>query len=200
MTQTISINLGGLLFHIDDEAYEVLKSYLQAIERQFVEEKDKKDIMLDIESRLSELFSERIDRQKDLIRVDDVNAVITIMGEPHDFVEDEEQSESSHNTSYQREKASKRMYRDTDNRILGGVCSGLGAYFNTDPWIFRVLFIVFAIFFLSGFIIYLILWIAIPEALTSAQKLEMRGEPITVENIKNTVKKEFENVKRKMNL
>lgn len=199
MTQTISINLGGLLFHIDDEAYEILKGYLQAIERQFRDEKDKKDIIQDIESRLSELFNERINRQKDLIRVSDVNAVIAIMGEPQDFVDDEEPQNADSSNS-KKAKASKRMYRDPDDRILGGVCSGLGAYFNTDPWIFRALFIVFSIFFLTGIIIYLILWIAIPEALTSAQKLEMRGEPITVENIKNTVKSEFENVKRKMNL
>ncbi|MDA3891606.1 MAG: PspC domain-containing protein [Salinivirgaceae bacterium] len=200
MTQTISINLGGLLFHIDDEAYEILKSYLQAIERQFNDEKEKKDIILDIEARLSELFAERINRQKDLIRVDDVNAVISIMGEPHDFIEDAEEGPKATGSNYRSSKTSKRMYRDPDNRMLGGVCSGLGAYFRTDPWIFRALFIVFAIFFLSGFIIYLILWVAIPEAITSAQKLEMRGEPITVENIKNTVKNEFENVKRKMNL
>jgi len=200
MTQTISINLGGLLFHIDDEAYEILKSYLQAIERQFNDEKEKKDIILDIESRLAELFAERIDRQKDLIRVADVNTVISIMGEPHDFVENEEEQTKEANPNFRTARPSKRMYRDPDDRILGGVCSGFGAYFHTDPWIFRALFIVFGVFFLMGFVIYLILWIAIPEATTSAQKLEMRGEPITVENIKNTVKKEFENVKQRMNL
>ena len=79
MTQTISINLGGLLFHIDDEAYEILKSYIKAIERQFNDEREKKDIIFDIEARLSELFTERINRQKDLIRVDDVNSVILII-------------------------------------------------------------------------------------------------------------------------
>ena len=200
MTQTISINLGGLLFHIDDEAYEILKSYIQAIERQFIDEKEKRDIIQDIEARLAELFSGKIDRQKDLIRVDDVNTVIKIMGEPHDFVDDDEESQKDSSNNYRKERASKRMYRNPDERILGGVCSGLGAYFNTDTWIFRAIFIVFSIFFFAGVIIYLILWIAIPDAKTSAQKLEMRGEPITVENIKNTVKSEFESVKKKMNL
>ncbi len=200
MTQTISINLGGLLFHIDDEAYKMLKTYLQAIEKQFYDEKEKKGIMQDIEARLSELFAERINRQKDLIRVDDVNAIISIMGEPHDFVDDDDNAQKKTDNDYNRGRASKRMYRDPDDRVLGGVCSGLGAYFNTDPWIFRVLFIVFGVLFFAGIIIYFILWIAIPEATTSAQKLEMRGEPINVENIKNTVKNEFENVKRKMNL
>ncbi len=200
MTQTISINLGGLLFHIDDEAYKILKSYLQAIERQFFDEKEKRSIMQDIESRLSELFAERINRQKDLIRVDDIKAIITVMGEPHDFVDDADDPQKNKGSNYYKERTSKRMYRNPDDRVLGGVCSGLGAYFGTDTWVFRVIFIVFGVFFFAGIIIYLILWIAIPEAITSAQKLEMRGKPITVENIKNTVKDEFENVKRKINL
>jgi phage shock protein C len=122
------------------------------------------------------------------------------MGEPHDFMEDEVEPSGGNKKTYHRATTNKRMYRNPDDRILGGVCSGLGAYFNTDPWIFRTLFIVFSIFFLSGIIIYLILWIAIPEAKTSAQKLEMRGEPITVDNIKNAVKNEFDRVKNRMNL
>lgn len=200
MTKTISINLGGLLFHIDDEAFEILKNYLQAIEKQFSDEREKKEIMQDIEARLAELFNERMDRQKDLIRMMDVNAIISIMGEPHDFIQDDEDQAKDQRQFNQRVKTSKRMYRNSDDRVLGGVCSGLGAYFNIDPWIFRVLFIVFSVFFFTGVVIYLILWIAIPEAITSAQKLEMRGEPITVENIKNTVKNEFDNLKERMNL
>jgi phage shock protein PspC (stress-responsive transcriptional regulator) len=200
MTKTISVNLGGLLFHIDDEAFEILKSYLQAIEKQFSDEREKKEIMQDIEARLAELFNERMDRQKDLIRMNDVNSVISIMGEPHDFIQDDEDQSHDQRQYNKRVKPSKRMYRNSESRVLGGVCSGLGAYFNIDPWIFRVLFIVFSVFFLSGIVIYIILWIAIPEAITSAQKLEMRGEPITIENIKNTVKSEFDNLKERMNL
>lgn len=197
MTRTISINLGGLLFHIDDQAYDTLQSYLSAIEKQFKDEREKKDIMTDIELRVSELFSERINRQKDLITGEDVSAVIQIMGEPHDFIEEDE---SAPQTKKERKKSrSKRMYRDPDNRMLGGVCSGLGSYFNLDPWFFRSLFILFTIFFLAGFIIYIILWVTIPEAVTTAQKLEMRGEAVTIESIKNTVKQEFDNVRKKMN-
>jgi phage shock protein PspC (stress-responsive transcriptional regulator) len=201
MTKTISINLGGLLFHIDDEAYRILQAYLEAVEKQFRHEPEKKDIMLDIESRIAELFAEQIDRKKDLISPDEVNAIISIMGQPHDFAEEDagdQQEPEAKSKSYRKNSHARRMYRDTDNRLLGGVCSGLGAYFDTDPWIFRILFIVFGFFFLAGIVIYLILWIAIPEAITSAQKLEMRGQPITIENIKNAVKMEFDNVKKKM--
>lgn len=200
MTQTISINLGGLLFHIDDDAYEILKSYLQAIEKQFSNESEKREIIQDIEARLAELLADRIDHRKDLISVADVKTVTAIMGEPHDFVNDETENTWHSGKQAKTKSANKRMYRNPDDRILGGVCGGLGAYFNTDPWIFRILFIVFSALFFVGFVLYVILWIAIPEAITSAQKLEMRGEPITVENIKNAVKKEYENVKKRMNL
>jgi len=94
----------------------------------------------------------------------------------------------------------KRMYRDQDNRILGGVCSGMGAYFRIDPIILRIIFVVAVLGFASGLIIYLILWVVIPEAKTTAQKLEMRGEPVNVSNIGKTVKEEFNRVKNNMNL
>ncbi|MGE0090848.1 MAG: PspC domain-containing protein, partial [Bacteroidales bacterium] len=195
---TVTINLGGFIFHIDDDAYQILHSYLIAIERQFANETDSKEIISDIESRLAELFTETLGNKKDVISKDDVAKVIAIMGEPHDFsVEDEQdnQSKRKNMTNYQ---TTKRLYRDLENRILGGVCGGLGAYFNADPLLFRILFIIIFFGLGSGLIIYIILWIAIPEARTTAQKLEMRGEPITIENIKKAVREEFENVKNNM--
>lgn len=200
MTQTISINLGGLLFHIDDEAFKLLDNYLKAIEKQFKGEAERSEIMTDIEARISELFCERIDRKKDLVTQNEVQAVMNIMGEPHNFKDEEEPEPKTRRERIKAKRTSKRMYRDIDDRVLGGVCSGLGAYFRIDPWIFRVLFIVFTFFFFSGFFIYLILWITIPEAITTAQKLEMHGKPIDIENIKNKVKEEFDNVKNRMNL
>lgn len=200
MTQTISINLGGLLFHIDDDAFKLLDNYMKAIERQFTGEAEQSEIMTDIETRIAELLSERIDRKKDLVSINEVQAIMTIMGEPHNFRDEEEPQPKSKKRKHRANRTTKRMYRDVDERILGGVCSGLGAYFRADPWVFRILFIVFTFFFLSGFIIYLILWVTIPEAITTAQKLEMNGKPIDIENIKNKVKEEFENVKNRMNL
>lgn len=198
MKTTVTINLGGFIFHIDDDAYQILHSYLLAIERQFANETDSKEIISDIESRLAELFTETLGNKKDVISKDDVAKVISIMGEPHDFsVEDEQENQTKRKnmTSYQ---TTKRLYRDPENRILGGVCGGLGAYFNSDPLLFRILFVIIFFGLGSGLIIYIILWIAIPEARTTAQKLEMRGEPITIENIKKAVREEFENVKNNM--
>ena len=159
--------------------------------------------MSDVEIRLSELFKETLANKRDVIMKEDVSKVIEIMGEPEDFVEETTQeSEGTTNREYKRKrreyKATRRLYRDPDNRVLGGVCGGLGAYFNTDPLLFRIIFILIFFGMGSGLIIYIILWIAIPEALTTAQKLEMRGEAITIENIKKAVREEFENVRKNM--
>ncbi|MBU8893004.1 MAG: PspC domain-containing protein [Bacteroidales bacterium] len=204
MKTTITINLGGIVFHIDDDAYEILNTYLIAIEKQFLSEDERTEVMSDIEARLSELFTETLGEKRDVIMKQDVSTVIEIMGEPEDFMDDEAAKESARSTDrgYKRKrmhyKTAKRLYRDPDNRVLGGVCGGLSAYFNTDPIVFRIIFILIALGMGSGLIIYIILWIAIPEANTTAQKLEMRGEPITIENIKKAVRDEFENVKRNM--
>jgi phage shock protein PspC (stress-responsive transcriptional regulator) len=197
MKTTITINLGGIVFHIDDDAYEMLHNYLIAIEKQFSGEEERREVMSDIESRLSELFTEILGQKRDVIMKDDVSKIFEIMGEPEDFCDEETQKEEP-KQKYRYHKTSKRLFRDPDNRILGGVCGGLGAYFNIDPIVFRILFIVLFFAGSVGFWIYIILWITIPEALTTAQKLEMRGEPITIENIKRAVRDEFENVKRNM--
>jgi phage shock protein PspC (stress-responsive transcriptional regulator) len=203
MKTTITINLGGIVFHIDDDAYEMLHTYLIAIEKQFTSDEERLEVMSDIEARLSELFTETLNEKRDVIMKDDVSKVIEIMGEPEEFSDEEAKSESSKSSKESKKRSmynrnSKKMYRDPDNRILGGVCSGLSAYFNVDPIVFRIIFILIALGMGSGLIIYIILWIVIPEASTTAQKLEMRGEPITIENIKKAVREEFENVKSKM--
>jgi len=205
MKTTITINLGGIVFNIDDDAYKILHNYLLAIEKQFIDEEERKEVMADIEYRLSELFTEILGQKRNVIMNEDVSKVIHIMGEPDDFVEEPVNNESANNQSrsYERKgtysKTTRRLYRDPDNRILGGVCSGIGAYLNIDSIIVRIIFILLAIPGMgSGIVIYLILWIVIPEALTATQKLEMRGEPITIENIKKAVRDEFESVRKNM--
>ena len=204
MKTTITINLGGLVFHIDDDAYEMLNTYLITVEKQFVSEDERNEIMSDIEARLSELFTGTLGQKRDVIMKDDVLKVIKVMGEPEDFIDEETKTEPVDSTSWKSKrkrmnyKTTKRLYRDPDNRIIGGVCGGLSAYFNTDPILFRILFILISLGMGSGLIIYIILWIAIPEAATTAQRLEMRGEAVTIENIKRAVREEFENIKKNM--
>jgi phage shock protein PspC (stress-responsive transcriptional regulator) len=162
--------------------------------------------MNDIESRIAELFQEKMTKEEEVISMKLVNEVIEIMGDPDEIIDTSEEktsgSKSSYSSSYHRGR-SKRLYRDTENSVIGGVSSGLGAYFNIDPLIVRILFVVFLFVGGSSLLIYLILWIVLPKAETSAQKLEMRGEPVNVSNIEKKVKAEFkaakENVKAAAN-
>ena len=155
--------------------------------------------MNDIEVRIAELFNEKLTDYKKVITSKDVNEIIGIMGSPEQFGEPENES-----TYKQRERFGpsgyRRMYRDPDNRILGGVCSGMSAYWQIDPLILRILFVIAFLGFGTGLIIYIILWIVLPEAKTKAQKLEMMGEKVNVSNIGKAFKEEFNNVKNNMNL
>ena len=195
MKRTLTINLAGMVYNIDDDAYARLKAYLDRIEGYFSNEDDGKDILHDIEARIAEILSEKITQSRQVVTIKDIDEVIAIMGEPNDFADDESQSQTdnTHKRTY------RRMYRDSDARIIGGVCSGLGAYWNIDPTLIRIVFIVLAIFGFAGVLIYLILWIVLPEATTVAQKLEMRGEPVNVSNISDFIRDEFEHVKKSMN-
>ena len=195
MKKTSTINLSGIVFHIDDEAFDRLRAYLDSIEKHFSNGEESREILSDIEARIAEIFRTRINNNKQVIILKDVEEMISIMGKPEDFGDPDTENEEKSGKQYNSGIKNKRMYRDTDNRILGGVCSGMGAYFQIDPNIIRGLFIVAFLIFLSGLFLYVILWIVIPEAKTTAQKLEMQGESVNISNIGKKVKDEFENVK-----
>jgi len=196
MKRTQTVNIGGRVFQIDEDAYERLNLYLSAVEMHFHSEQERKEIMGDIESRFSELFHEKITSYHQVITVQDVEAVIRVLGEPGVFVGEENDAGKQRFYS----EPYRRMYRDPDHRVLGGVCSGMGAYWHMDPVIIRILFLAAFFGFGAGLIIYLVLWIVIPPARTTAQKLEMRGEPVTFNNIGRFVKNEFHEVKKNIRL
>jgi phage shock protein PspC (stress-responsive transcriptional regulator) len=194
MKKTIKINLSGIIFHIDDDAYEKLKSYLDTISRHFSNKQESKEIVDDIEARIAELFQERISGETQVITLKIVNEVIDIMGNPEDIADSGEEAEQK-GTFHESYSKSRRLYRDPENSVIGGVCGGLSAYFNVDPVIFRLLFVIF--FFAGGasILVYVILWIVLPRAETAAQKLEMRGEKVNVSNIEKKIREEYDNVK-----
>ena len=196
MKITVSINIGGTAFHIDEDAYTELKFYLRSLERHFAREESSAEIMSDIESRISELLKARISDNKQVVTIQDVRELIAILGTPEDI------SEEQGTGSYEKMSSPgyHRMYRDPDKKIIAGVCSGMSTYWGIDPWIIRVIFIVLALPGGLGILIYVILWIVLPEARTTAQKIEMKGEPVNIHNIKDSVKDEFKNVKENMNL
>lgn len=196
MKITVSINIGGIAFHIDEDAYSDLKLYLRSLERSFAKEESAAEIMADIETRIGELLKARINDYKQVVTSNDVHEVMAILGTPEDIGGESAWSsqEKISSTKYHR------MYRDPDNRIIAGVCSGVAAYWHLDPWLARVIFIVLSLPGGLGIFIYVVLWIVLPEARTTAQKIEMRGDPVNIHNIKDSVKEEFENVKKNMNL
>ena len=181
MNQTLTVNISGIVFHIEVDAYDTLKNYLNKIKSYFNNSEEREEIMLDIESRIAELFSGMMNEKNEVIKALDVEKVIEIMGKPEQYIsEDEEQTqEFTNETSI---KGDKKLFRNPDDRLLGGVCSGLGAYIGVDTVWVRLFFV--AAFFLGfGFFTYIILWIVMPEAKTASDKLKMKGEPINIQNI-----------------
>lgn len=267
MKKNISINISGIIFHIEEDGYEMLKKYLDSINRYFSSFEDNAEILADIESRIAEIFLSKLNEGKQVITSEDVQALITTMGSVKDFQAAEqadENSEKSQESSYQEQSYTgetsgysppKRLHRDQKRKILGGVCAGLAHYANIDPvwirllfalftaawgitliiyiilWIavpgsydleepatkkmfrdpqkkvlsgvsagiaayfgidvvvVRVLFIVFTFFGGIGFLIYVVLWIILPEAVTLTDRMKMQGEPVTLSNIESNIKK-----------
>ena len=280
MKKNISINISGIIFHIEEDGFDRLQEYLEAINKYFSQYEDSKEIIEDIESRIAEIFLGKLTEEKQIITAEDVAVLITTMGTIADFeatidVDEEDlatdqqgerQKESSQqtqsestgpDTSYESPKRLsraknrkvlggvaagmahyfnvdpiwirlifialfinifwggisgvvllgyiilwivlpeveveedskiKKLYRDPEDRVLGGVASGLAAYFGADKAVIRLLFVLSILLGGSGIIIYLILWIITPEAQTITEKMQMQGEPVTLSNIESNIK------------
>lgn len=206
MNKVHNINLGGYAFTIDEDAYASLKRYLKSIRNHFSSSEGYEDIMSDIELRLAELFREHM-QNREIVTMKEVRTAIDIMGTPEDFGIADPQAETGHeDREKQNEKRSagedipkyktgKRLFRDPDNKIFGGVCAGISAYFGiSDPIWLRILFIILFLSGGSGILVYLILWLIMPVAQTAKERLSMRGEPINVDNIARTVEKEIDDL------
>ncbi len=174
MKQVININFQGQVVPIEVTAFDALKKYIESLRRYFANEEGRDEIINDIESRIAELFQQRLKAGSTCITDDDVSAIIASMGRPEDFEEvtgaapfseapKEEQPKG--NTEHQP-TGNKRLYRDENNKVLGGVCAGLANYFGIDPVVMRIIFVV--LFFFAGFgiIPYIIFWVAVPSSAT----------------------------------
>ena len=195
MKKTVTINLGGVVFHIDDDACDRLSQYLSDLESRFPQE-DRTEILRDIEVRMAELLNFKL-QNRDVVEINDVEEVIEVIGRPEQF-DDESANEtkeaSAEPKSFSQETTTgkkknfraRKLYRNSNDRMVSGVASGVAAYFDIDPVIVRILFVVLTLAsFGWGILIYLILLIAMPEAKTKAQFLEMQGVEPTLENINN---------------
>jgi phage shock protein PspC (stress-responsive transcriptional regulator) len=200
MKKTFTINISGLIFHINDDAFEKLNHYLATISGYFKGTTGHEEIISDIEARIAEMFKAKITANKQVITMEDVDEVIAVMGKPEDFLDEGLATEAV--PPYERSTTTrKRLFRDVDERVLGGVCAGLTAYFGINDTIWIRLAFVASVFLGigSGLIIYIILWIIMPPARTAAEKLEMKGEPVNISNLHKVFNEEAEAVKKKFN-
>ncbi len=197
MKKTVSVNISGLFFHIDEDAYDRLNRYLTGVKRHFSKDNGRDEIISDIESRIAELLTKRLTGNRQVVSIGDIEEVVKQMGEPFEMEggttmppEDKDQF------AYRRPR---RLFRDPENKMIAGVASGMSAYFNLDPVWMRLLFVISIFLSGAGIIAYFILWIIVPEAITTAERLEMRGEPVNISNIEKSIKEEFSNVKDRFN-
>jgi phage shock protein PspC (stress-responsive transcriptional regulator) len=203
MKKVININLGGLPYIIDEDAYVYLNDYLEAIRTHFSYSEGCDEIMFDIELRMSELFQEQM-KARQIITMTELEAVIEVMGSPEEFgaesnniFDETRRTQSDHHKSdYKYIKTGKRLFRNPDEKVIGGVCSGLAAYLGiSDPLWVRIIFLI-GIFFGVSILGYFILMMIVPEAKTAADKLAMKGEPINIENIARTVENEINEISK----
>lgn len=197
MKKTFTINISGNVFHIEEDAFEKLQDYLLKLNQYFAGQPSGQEILQDIESRIAELLQEKLNTRQEAVTNEWVDEVMNRMGKPEDFRDSQSaEAREETGTAAKQEKANKRFYRDPENRVLGGVCSGMSAYFNFDPVFLRVLFVLLVFLGLGiSIFVYLILWIVVPKAQTTAQRLEMRGEEATIPNIQKTIQEEVTEVK-----
>lgn len=195
MNKTVNINLAGIFFHIDEDAYLKLQRYLEAIKRSFTDSQGRAEIIADIEARIAELFNERVQNDKQVIRIKEVDEVISIMGQPEDYLVDDAIFEDEPQATYKRRsQPSKKLFRDTDNSYIGGVSSGLAHYFGIDAIWIRLAWVLLIFGAGTGVLLYILLWILVPEAKTTAEKLMMTGEPVNISNIEKKIKDGFDSV------
>ncbi|MFN7912625.1 MAG: PspC domain-containing protein [Bacteroidota bacterium] len=196
MNKTVTINISGIIFHIEEDAYSSLSNYLNKIKSKFNASEGGNEILADIEARIAELLSQKINQGKQVIVLNDVNLVMDTLGKPEDFADDDNASKST-NTASEAESMQdnkRRLFRNPDDKMIGGVCSGIAAYLDVDlVWIRLAMFLLIFFGGLSLWV-YIILWIVMPEAKTTADKLAMKGKPVTIDNISESVKNEFESL------
>ncbi|MNQ43291.1 DNA-binding transcriptional activator PspC [compost metagenome] len=197
MNKTVNINLGGMFFHIDEDAYLKLTRYFDAIKRSLNNSSGQDEIIKDIEMRVSELLTEKQKSEKHVVGLKDVDEVIAVMGQPEDYrIEDEENPNQSYNNYGARKH--KKLYRDKEKGMIGGVATGLGHYFGIDAVWIKIIFLIFVFAgFGTGILAYFVLWIVTPEAVTTSEKLEMTGEPVTISNIEKKVREEIDSLSEK---
>ncbi len=195
MKRTFNANISGIVFHIDEDAFEQLNAYLENLKKHFETTEGADEIISDIESRLAEILQEKLGPSKQVVSLADVEEAIKMLGQPFEMESDQDQDEPKKDSF---KINPKRLFRNPDSRLVAGVASGLAAYFGIDALITRILFVVLTFVSGLGILLYIVMWIVVPEAKSTSEKLQMHGKPVDINNIEESVKKEFETVKTKL--
>jgi phage shock protein PspC (stress-responsive transcriptional regulator) len=197
MNKTIIININGIVFHIEEDAYEILKNYMTDVKRHFLNSADSLEITTDIENRIAEMFSELLLREnKQVIVENDVNQVVEQMGSVADFESAENDNPaSSANYTFTGNTEGRRLFRDPDDHLVAGVAAGIANYFDMDPVWIRLAFAIFTPIGGTGFLLYVILWIVVPKAVTRADRMAMKGEKQNLKGFKKNLEEELSSVR-----
>ena len=185
MKKVVNVGIGGRTFVIDEDAYQKLDQYLVRFREKTGLGFETGDIMDDLEQRIAELFTEALGSRGDVVNITIVNKIISQLGMPDGGTMDENfTSAGTTSAEANSQLLAKRLFRDPDNKVIGGVCSGFALYLNLDVTLMRIIFILMLFMGGIGFWAYIIFWIIAPAAYTAAQKCEMRGIPVTAENLR----------------
>jgi phage shock protein PspC (stress-responsive transcriptional regulator) len=196
MKKTVNVNVGGYSFILEEIAYEQLNMYLNNVRRNLGNDVDANEVMNDIESRIAELFREALrESGREVVDSALIDRVIGIMGKPEDYGDGTEHQQQQYQQSNYQETVPRALFRDPENKMLGGVAAGLANYCGWDPLAIRIIFVLLLFGFGVGLPVYILLWILVPEAKTTADKLKMRGQPVNVD----TIKKRFNDFKTDVN-
>jgi len=187
MKKTIPITIAGSLFYIEEDAYDKLSKYLESIKKHFSSSPESFEIVSDIESRIAEQFLENKKNNEKIVTLKEVEDLIKTMGNVEDF-NDQENSGDDKQKEGSGKNVEKKLFRDPDDLIIAGVSSGIAAYLGIDSVLVRLIFVLTIFFGGTGILVYIILWIVMPMAKTSTDKLQMRGEPVTINSVNQMVR------------
>lgn len=199
MKKTVSVNIKGMNFLIEEDAYELLQDYMKRLAHNLRSEKGNKEIIEDIELRIAELCSAKLTDKKQVIEIEDIETILENLGDPSQFIDEDAESFESYTKNERSDSSSKsndkRLFRDIDNATIAGVCAGIANFFNIDVVIVRAIFIIVFLFGGFGLPLYIILWVIVPKANSTIDKLRMRGKAITVESVRDEVETAAERLK-----
>jgi len=200
MNKTIIININGTVFHIEEDAYEILKNYMTDVKRHFADAEDSLEITTDIENRIAEMFTEILNAEaKQVIVTTDVTSIITQMGTVEDFETSAAGPEATaYSSAQQNFSDNRKLFRDPDDHLISGVCAGIGNYFGVDTVWVRLAFGLAFVLWGSGLLLYVILWIIVPKAVTRADRMAMKGEKLDLQGFKNNFEQELKSVGHNM--